>query len=260
MAGLRVFGYPSGNKRRGLVAAFLLSGIFCTAANAGDTAPAEQRDTPMQLTAEHYRIQARIDQLGTELNGEQAIGFDPELLEAASSDPHVAAMLKERQTQFERRWVERQQKQASLHERIQAAEAAIERQQQQLSSNRRRLTMINGKLQSLQPAIEKGLIGENYVSALNAEVAQLAGVCDELEANIGRIKQTVAEYALEQSHQELTRRRIVQMELDALNDRLQALTSRPTGSLEAALASGTPHAINHSSSAKAAISGRTSAR
>ncbi|GGB99042.1 hypothetical protein GCM10011352_26520 [Marinobacterium zhoushanense] len=207
--------YPSVKKMqvRVIGTAFLLGCLFVPEVHSAPQVAADS-------TAQQYRLLARIDRLEAEEKGDSVIAFRSELLEAASSDPAIAAMLEETRHQFETRRQALQQVQQQLRDRIQQAAAAIDEQQQQLSSNRNRIALISDKLKSLHAAIEKGLIGQNYVDALRSEVEQLEALCGEMEDGIAQAKWSVAEYQLEQSRLELDRRRVAQAELEALTAKL----------------------------------------
>ncbi|WP_432696260.1 hypothetical protein ACQUQP_17180 [Marinobacterium sp. YM272] len=206
-----------------VVSTLLLLGTLSAEVRSAEVDPADVVAGGASVNNQRYRLQARIDQLYSEARGLPAISFAPGLLSAAEVDPAVVEILAEARMQFERRREEVRQKQAQLRTRLQDSVASIDGQQQLLNANRRRLAMIRGKLKSLEPAIEKGLIGENYISALSGEVEHLNDQCDALEAGIGRIKRDVAEYALALSQQTSERRKIVQVELESLKRQLALL-------------------------------------
>ncbi|WP_104001543.1 hypothetical protein [Marinobacterium lutimaris] len=155
-------------------------------------------------------------ELQAEAKGQPAISFSDELLHTASTDPTLASLLDEANKRFELIKELRQEKQTELRHRIQSAESSIDAQQQQLSDNRDRLAMVNRKIESLEPAVEKGLIGENYLSALSTEVEQLSAQSDDLEHSIEQIKWSVAEYSLQLRKQDSERQRVVKAQLNTL--------------------------------------------
>lgn len=193
--------------------------LVCWAASSEVSFAEDKAKLPPRLTSEQYHIQARIAQLRAEAKDMSEISFSTELTTAASTDPALASLLDETQKRFELHKEERQQKQAELRSRILSAKTSIEEQQQQLTANRNRLAMVSGKLESLKPAVEKGLIGENYVSGLTSEVEQLRAQSNGIEENIAQIKWSVAEYSLELSAQESDRLKTVQAELKSLEMR-----------------------------------------
>ncbi|TCK09342.1 hypothetical protein CLV83_1448 [Marinobacterium mangrovicola] len=211
----RLTGHTLVNKFLG----FSTAALFCLATSIEVSAAGESASKTPRLTSEQFKIQARMAQLHAEADGQPSISFSPELMAAAAADPSLASVLDDAQERFKLIKAERGEKQAELRRRIESAKNSIDVQQQELTDNRNRLAMVSRKLESLEPAVEKGLIGENYLSALNSEVEQLTAQCDGLEDNIAQIKWNVAEYSLQLSEQDADRRRVVQAQLEALESR-----------------------------------------
>ncbi len=209
----------SGHSLMNRISSFGAALLVCWAASSQVSLADDSTVKAARFTTEQFRIQAYMAQLHAELEGKSSISFSPALTKAAAADPALASLLHDAQARFELIKEERQEKYAALRSRIDTAKSSIEEQQHQLTANRNRLEMVSNKLESLKPAVEKGLIGENYVTALTEEVEHLGAQCDQLEESIARIKWSVAEHSLQLTEQTSDRQRIVQAKLKALEAR-----------------------------------------
>ena len=149
------------------------------------------------LESQLYELMARRGRLAAEQTDKLGITFDPELLEAAGTNPEVHALVDGQQSLFEARLktMEReievmQERQGQIREQIAGSDTEIE-------SLKRQSELIGEELVGQRTLLAKGLAQASRVLALDREAARLEGQRSQVVAKAAQLKGKISELEIE---------------------------------------------------------------
>jgi HlyD family secretion protein len=158
------------------------------------------------LESQLYEIMARRGRLEAEQSDRETITFDPELLEAAKSQPDVRSLVEGQQALFEARLRTLEREIEVLRERQEQIREQISGAVAQIESLDRQRALIGEELESQRELLRKGLAQASRVLALEREAARLDGERGQLVAQSAQLKGEISEIEIELLRLDATRR------------------------------------------------------
>jgi HlyD family secretion protein len=155
-----------------------------------DTKP---RTTLEALQGQLWDAHAREARLIAERDGQPTIVFPPALTSLAGSNPAVAQVIAGQQKIFETRRSLLQSKTDVIKQRIAQVREEIVGLQAQEASARRRVSLANEEMSGIKTLLEKGLERKPRKLQLDRDIAEMEGKRGEMQAQIARANQTIAE-------------------------------------------------------------------
>jgi HlyD family secretion protein len=144
-----------------------------------------------------FELMARRGRLEAERDGSDTAEFDPLLLEAAASDPKIAAQVDGQRQLLAARAASTAQEIEQLQKRRAQILNQIEGIDAQSAALRDQLALIDKELASQQELLDKGLAQASRVLSLQRERARLSGEVGELTASRAQSQGRITEIEIE---------------------------------------------------------------
>lgn len=158
-----------------------------------DTAPRASLGIITARLNELYTQKARLD---SEHIGATEIAFPADLIKAASTDPHTAALLKAQRSLFLARQDRRVGEQSLLQRQSEQLGEQIRGLTAEYQARTRQSELIDQELESVRPLRSQGLYTQSRFLSLEREAARLKGEIGKLAGDIARMQVAVTETKL----------------------------------------------------------------
>ena len=146
-----------------------------------------------------YEIMARRGRLEAVITGASKITFDPELVERASTDKNINALMEGQRALLAAQRNSHSKQYAILGERIAQLRVQIEGTEAQIQALIEQTELIGQELTDKEKLLKSKHIRVSEVLALKREQSRLAGQAGELRARVGQLKGQITEAEIEQS-------------------------------------------------------------
>ncbi|MCW5729148.1 MAG: HlyD family type I secretion periplasmic adaptor subunit [Alphaproteobacteria bacterium] len=159
---------------------------------------ATQMQASLKLLEGRYASARALEsRLTAEREGRTHVQFPADLQEMAVRDPELAESVDGQRRIFEARRASLTSQVSILENRIEQSKSQIAGLQQQEASKIRQLQLFNTELQGLKQLFEKGVASGKQVSALEREMARVAGERGEVVARLSEVRQAIGEAQLQ---------------------------------------------------------------
>lgn len=158
------------------------------------------------ITGQLNELRARKGRLVAERDDAAAIMFSPALLDKASQDLEVRALIEGQIRLFEARRVSLRQEESQLDNQIVQTGDQIEGTQAQLTATEGQAELIVGELADVQSLFDKGLAQASRVSSLRREEARLVGELGQFKSTRAQLKGDIARLEIEKLRLHMSRR------------------------------------------------------
>lgn len=150
------------------------------------------RTTLAALTGQLWDAKAREARLIAERDGADTITLPADML-ASKSDPQVAAAISGQQKIFDTQRQLIGSKVAAIHERIAEVHEEIKGHEAEVASLQRRQVLLTEELVNVKSLVAKGLERKPHQLQLERDLADIDGQEADMQAQIAKAKQTIAE-------------------------------------------------------------------
>jgi HlyD family secretion protein len=144
-----------------------------------------------------WETSARRARLEAERDGAEEIEFDPELLEAAATDPEIADVVEGQQNLFDARAESSESTKEQLRRRRFQIASQVDGIDSQAAALATQADLIQDELTDQQSLLDRGLAQASRVSALMREEARIEGTRGELAASRAEAGERITEIDLE---------------------------------------------------------------
>jgi HlyD family secretion protein len=158
------------------------------------------------LESQLFELMARRGRLVAEQTDKDRIVFDPELLDVASSNAEVQALIDGQQALFDARLRTMQREIEVMQERQTQISEQITGSEAEISSLARQSELIEEELVGQRSLLAKGLAQASRVLALEREAARLEGQRGQTIAQTAQLKGQISEIEIERLRMGATRR------------------------------------------------------
>ncbi|MDJ0826270.1 MAG: HlyD family type I secretion periplasmic adaptor subunit [Rhodobacter sp.] len=144
-----------------------------------------------------FELIARRGRLEAERDGNDAIGFDPELVDLADAKPEIRDLMDGQARLFAARNDSLAQEIEQLQKRREQIVTQVDGIEAQKTSLDDQLELIRQELEDQQSLLDRGLAQASRVLALQREQARLSGTMGELTAQGGQAEERITEIDIE---------------------------------------------------------------
>ena len=150
-----------------------------------------------QLESQLFEIVARRGRLEAVQTGSDTIEFDPELIEAATSNPDVQKLMAGQEALFRAQRDARAKEKDVLAERKLQFDDQITGAEAEVAALQRQTELIGKELVDMRDLLEKKLVPASRVLSLEREEARLQGQAGQLLSQIARLRGQISETDIE---------------------------------------------------------------